>query len=117
LELVFAGPQSWLVNHRYVCRYGSYAFDYDYAARRKIMYTFVAAVTFFAVLIAVLFMAVWAAIRMAEEKGRTEGESDLRKAQQDDARRRLENAMAADSKSRADSASGKLREDDGHRRD
>jgi flagellar biosynthesis/type III secretory pathway M-ring protein FliF/YscJ len=81
------------------------------------MYTFVAAVTFFAVLIAVLFMAVWAAIRMAEEKGRTEGESDLRKAQQDDARRRLENAMAADSKSRADSASGKLREDDGHRRD
>jgi hypothetical protein len=54
---------------------------------------------------------------MAEEKGRQEGESGLRKAQEEDARRRLENALAADAKSRAESANGRLLDDDGHRRD
>ncbi len=106
-----------MVDYRHVGSHGRHAFGHDHASGRKIMYTFVAAITFFAVLIAVLFMAVWAAIRMAEEKGRTEGESGLRKAQEDDARRRLENALAADAKSRGDSAAGGLREDDGHRRD
>jgi hypothetical protein len=81
------------------------------------MYTFVAAVTFFAGLFAAIYVAVWAAVRMAEEKGRQEGESGLRKAQEEDARRRLENALAADAKSRAESANGKLFDDDGHRRD
>jgi preprotein translocase subunit SecD len=68
-------------------------------------------------LFATIYVAVWAAVRMAEEKGRQEGESGLRKAQEEDARRRLENALAADAKSRAESANGKLFDDDGHRRD
>ena len=67
-------------------------------------------------LFATIYVAVWAAVRMAEEKGKQEGESGLRKAQEEDARRRLENALAADAKSRAESANGKLLDNDGHRR-
>jgi flagellar biosynthesis/type III secretory pathway M-ring protein FliF/YscJ len=81
------------------------------------MYTFIATITAFAALVAAVYVAVWAAIRMAEEKGRSEGEGDLRKLQEEDARRRLRDALAADAKSRADSAAGKLRDNDGHRRD
>jgi len=68
-------------------------------------------------LFATIYVAVWAAVRMAEEKGRQEGESGLRKAQEEDARRRLENALAADAKSRVESANGGLLNNDGHRRD
>lgn len=68
-------------------------------------------------LLGAIYMAIWAAVRMAEEKGKREGESNLRKEQEKDARRRLENAMAADAKSRAESASGGLLNNDGHRRD
>lgn len=68
-------------------------------------------------LLGAIYMAIWAAVRMAEEKGKREGESNLRKEQEKDARRRLENAMAADAKSRAESANGGLLNNDGHRRD
>jgi hypothetical protein len=68
-------------------------------------------------LFATIYVAVWAAVHMAEEKGKQEGESELRKAQEKDARRRLENALAADAKSRAESANDGLLNDDGHRRD
>lgn len=81
------------------------------------MTTFLVALAGIAGLCAALYLAVWAAVRMAEEKGRNEGESGLRKAQEEDARRRLENALAADAKSRAESADGGLLNDDGHRRD
>lgn len=64
-----------------------------------------------------IYVAVWAAISVAEEKGKQEGASNLRKQQEADARRRLENAMAADAKSRGDSAAGGLRDNDGYRRD
>lgn len=81
------------------------------------MYTLLAALAGIAGLFGAVYVAVWAAVHMAEEKGKQEGESGLRKAQEEDARRRLENALAADNKSRADSNSGGLRNDDGHRRD
>lgn len=81
------------------------------------MTTFLVALAGIAGLCVALYLAVWSAVRMAEEKGRNEGESGLRKAQEEDARRRLENALAADAKSRAESADGGLLNDDGHRRD
>jgi hypothetical protein len=76
----------------------------------------VALATIIGLVVAVL-VAVWAAVRMAEEKGRRQGEGDLRKTQEEDARRRLKNALDADAKSRASSSAGGLRDNDGHRRD
>lgn len=81
------------------------------------MYALLAALAGIVGLFGAVYVAVWAAVRMAEEKGKQEGESGLRKAQEEDARRRLENALAADAKSRAESANGKLLDNDGHRRD
>lgn len=81
------------------------------------MTTFLVALAGIVGLLVAIYVAIWAAVRMAEEKGKREGEGNLRKEQEKDARRRLENAMAADAKSRAESANGGLLNNDGHRRD
>ncbi len=64
-----------------------------------------------------VFMAMRAAIRMAEENGSQETESRIREAQEADARRRLKNVLDADARSRNDIHAGRLLDDDGHRRD
>lgn len=59
--------------------------------------------------VAILFAAYW--------KGRREGVSDLKKEQEDERNRRTQAALQADIGVRRDVSSGRLLENDGHRRD
>lgn len=50
-------------------------------------------------------------------KGRSEGKDKLRWEQEDERRRRIQNALDADDRMRRDNAAGGLLKNDGHRRD
>jgi hypothetical protein len=59
--------------------------------------------------IALVLAAYW--------KAREDGKNALRREQADENARRTRNALEADDRVRRDAAAGRLRDDDGHRRD
>lgn len=81
------------------------------------MLTFLIVVGTFAIVLALAYFIIWAMVRASEAKGRAEATEAIRAEQVKDAHRRLSNALDADAKSRADSATDGLYNDDGHRRD
>jgi hypothetical protein len=60
--------------------------------------------------------AVLGAFLLVYWKGRAEGKDKLRWEQEDERRRRIRNALDADDLVRRDIATGRLLDDDGHRR-
>jgi hypothetical protein len=61
--------------------------------------------------------AVLAAFVTVYLRGRSDAADRMRRLQAEDANRRLRDALQADDGVRRDIAAGRLREDDGHRRD
>ncbi len=61
--------------------------------------------------------AVIAGVLAVYLKGRQDAADRMRRLQAEDANRRLKDAFEADNRVRRDAASGRLRDDDGHRRD
>lgn len=61
--------------------------------------------------------AVVAGVLTIYGKGRKDAADRVRRLQAEDANRRMRDALEADDRVRRDVASGRLRDDDGHRRD
>jgi hypothetical protein len=61
--------------------------------------------------------AVIAGVLTVYFKGQRDASERLRLLQAEDANRRIKNAIEADERVRRDAASGRLRDNDGHRRD